>query len=111
VAQAALDHDEGVPFDDPAAALIEENFWRAIRYGLDGKLIDSTAAEEYPAAAVARPPARVDRARRGGARHRSGLPEENGAQRQQRCSQGRDDRGRYRRRGRADAAHLRAPRR
>ena len=52
VAQAALDHDEGVPFDDPPARYVEENFWRAIRYGLDGKLIDLTRAEEYPAAAA-----------------------------------------------------------
>ena len=52
VAQAALDHDEGVPFEDPPGRLVEENFWRAIRYGIDGKLIDLTRAEEYPAAAT-----------------------------------------------------------
>ena len=52
VAQAALDHDEGVPFADPPGRLIEENFWRAIRHGLDGKLIDLERAEEYPAAAA-----------------------------------------------------------
>ena len=32
---------------------IEENFWRAIRFGLDGKLIDFDARAEYPAAAAA----------------------------------------------------------
>ena len=37
----------------PAARFVEENFWRAIRYGLDGKLIDLERREEYPAAAVA----------------------------------------------------------
>jgi glutamate---cysteine ligase / carboxylate-amine ligase len=84
VAQAALDHDEGVPFDDPPGRLVEENLWRAIRYGLDGKLIDLTRAEEYPAAAARdrllawTTPARlalgIDIA----------LPEENGAQRQKR---------------------------
>jgi glutamate---cysteine ligase / carboxylate-amine ligase len=84
VAQAALDHDEGVPFDDPPGRLVEENFWRAIRYGLDGKLIDLTRAEEYPAAAArdrllawttpARMALGIDIA----------LPEENGAQRQKR---------------------------
>ncbi|HEV2975644.1 MAG TPA: YbdK family carboxylate-amine ligase [Solirubrobacteraceae bacterium] len=49
IAQAARDVDEGVPFDDPAPRLIEENMWRAIRFGLDGRLIDLRAAEEYPA--------------------------------------------------------------
>src|SRR5919109_68108 len=57
VAQAALDHDEDVPFDDPPARLVEENFWRAIRYGLDGKLIDLTRTEEDPAAGARDPPA------------------------------------------------------
>jgi len=36
VAQAARDVDEGVPFTDFPRRLIEENFWRAIRHGLDG---------------------------------------------------------------------------
>ena len=53
VAQAALDLDEGVPYEPPPGRLIEENFWRAIRYGLDGKLIDLERAEEYPAVAIA----------------------------------------------------------
>ena len=30
--------------------LIEENMWRAIRYGLDGRLLDLQTLEEYPAA-------------------------------------------------------------
>src|SRR6202008_2741709 len=85
IAQAALDVDAGVPHEDPAPRLIEENFWRAIRYGLDGKLIDLPRAEEYPAAAArdrllawtapARTALRIDVA----------LPEENGAQRQKRA--------------------------
>ena len=84
VAQAALDHDEDAPFEDPPGRLIEENFWRAIRHGLDGKLIDLERAEEYPAAAArdrllawttpARMALGIDVA----------LPEENGAQRQKR---------------------------
>ena len=48
VAQAARDVDEGVPFDDPAPRLIEENIWRAIRYGLDGNLIDLDARRGDP---------------------------------------------------------------
>ena len=43
------DVDEGVPFSDPAPRMIEENMWRAIRYGLDGRLIDLDGAVEYPA--------------------------------------------------------------
>jgi glutamate---cysteine ligase / carboxylate-amine ligase len=49
VAQAARDVDEGVPHPDHEPRLIEENMWRAIRFGLDGRLIDLDRAEEYPA--------------------------------------------------------------
>ena len=52
VAQALRDNDEGVPFADPPRRLIEECFWRAIRHGQDGKLVDLDRAEEYPAAAA-----------------------------------------------------------
>src|SRR4029078_12281503 len=34
IAQATRDVDEGAPFADPAPRLIEENMWRAIRFGL-----------------------------------------------------------------------------
>jgi carboxylate-amine ligase len=82
VAQAALDYDEGVAFEDPGGRLIEENMWRAIRHGMDGKLIDYVRLEEFPAAAL------QDRlfAWTGPARAALGLdvalPERNGAQRQ-----------------------------
>jgi glutamate---cysteine ligase / carboxylate-amine ligase len=52
VAQAARDHDEGLPADLTPGRLIEENMWRAIRYGLDGSLIDLASGEVYPAAAA-----------------------------------------------------------
>jgi glutamate---cysteine ligase / carboxylate-amine ligase len=52
IAQAARDVDEGVPFEHPPGRLIEENLWRATRYGLDGRLIDLERAEEYPAREV-----------------------------------------------------------
>ena len=52
VAQAALDFDDGVAHEPPPNRLIEENLWRAIRYGLDGKLIDLERGEEFPAAAL-----------------------------------------------------------
>ncbi len=50
VAQAARDVDEGVPWSDHPRRLIEENFWRAIRHGLDGELLDLDRGEPYPAA-------------------------------------------------------------
>jgi carboxylate-amine ligase len=84
VAQALRDVDEGVPFVDPAPRLIEENMWRAIRFGLDGRLIDLDAAEEYPARAA------IDRLGAWTAPVREELaidltfPERNGAQRQRR---------------------------
>lgn len=49
IAQAVCDVDEDVPFADPTPRLIEENMWRAIRFGLDGQLIDLERGEEYPA--------------------------------------------------------------
>src|ERR671931_317204 len=52
VLQAARDLDERVPFADPPRRLVEENFWRAIRFGLDGTLIDLDRGEPFPAAAV-----------------------------------------------------------
>ena len=52
IAQAARDIDEGVPFADPAPRLVEENMWRAIRFGMDGKLIDLERGEEQPARAA-----------------------------------------------------------
>jgi len=47
IAQAMRDVDEGVPFEHPAPRLVEENMWRAIRFGLDGRMIDLPAAREY----------------------------------------------------------------
>jgi glutamate---cysteine ligase / carboxylate-amine ligase len=42
-------HDEGEPIEMLPHRLIEENLWRAIRYGLSGELIDLTTAEVRPA--------------------------------------------------------------
>ena len=82
VAQSAREIDEGAPFEHPAGRLIEENMWRAIRYGLDGKLIDFSREEEYPAREA------IDRLVAWSAPVRAELgldpsfPEHNGAQRQ-----------------------------
>ena len=85
IAQAALDHDEGVPFDDPPSRMIEENFWRAIRHGLDGKLIDLDRAEEYPAAAALDRLLAWTAPARGVLGIDPDLPEQNGAGRQKRA--------------------------
>jgi glutamate---cysteine ligase / carboxylate-amine ligase len=85
IAQAALDYDEGVPFEDPPRRMIEENLWRAIRYGLDGKLIDLDRAEEYPAAAALDRLLAWTAPARGVLGIDPGLPDENGAQRQKRA--------------------------
>lgn len=52
VAQAAVDHDEGASPPPAPARMIEENVWRALRYGLSGKLIDLERGEEYPSRAI-----------------------------------------------------------
>lgn len=52
IAQAALDYDDGrlpAPLRDRE---IEENLWRAIRYGLDGDMIDFSRGEEIPTPAA-----------------------------------------------------------
>jgi carboxylate-amine ligase len=82
IAQAVRDVDEGAPHEDLAPRLIEENMWRAIRFGLDGRLIDLGRGEEYPArAAIERllawtAPVRAELA------IEPSFPERNGAQRQ-----------------------------
>ncbi len=44
-------HDEGEPLADQPHRLIEENTWRAIRYGLSGELIDLERGDVIPARA------------------------------------------------------------
>ena len=82
VAQAARDVDEGVPFADPAPRLIEENMWRAIRYGLEGTMIDLERREEYPARAAIERLAAWTAPVRAELGIEPSFPERNGAQRQ-----------------------------
>jgi carboxylate-amine ligase len=88
VAQAARDEDEGRPGGGEAGRLIEENLWRAIRFGLDGELIDLGRRATYPAHEAA------DRLLEWTAPVRAELgldpelPELNGAQRQRRLLDG-----------------------
>ena len=46
--------DEGEPLPDLPNRLLEENLWRAIRYGLPGELIDFDRGEPVPGARAAR---------------------------------------------------------
>jgi carboxylate-amine ligase len=52
VAQAAREEDEGRPVTHQPNRMIEENMWRAIRFGLDGELLDLETGDAYPAATV-----------------------------------------------------------
>jgi carboxylate-amine ligase len=87
VAQAARDLDTGRPVEDLPRRLIEENLWRALRYGLDGELIDLERGELHPA------PEALERLMRWCEPARSELgievtlPPLNGAQRQRRMSE------------------------
>ena len=79
VRRAAEEIDAGETPPEVPGRLIEENMWRAIRYGLDGDLLDLHAAriEPYPAAEA------LDRLKAWTGADVS-LPELNGAQRQRR---------------------------
>jgi glutamate---cysteine ligase / carboxylate-amine ligase len=79
VAQALREIDAGETPPDVPARLIEENMWRAIRYGQDGRLLDLEAEriEEFPAAEA------LDRLKAWTGADVA-LPELNGAQRQRR---------------------------
>ncbi len=50
-ARIARAHDEGEPVPSHPHRLIEENFWRAIRWGLDGELIELGSGDVRPARA------------------------------------------------------------
>jgi carboxylate-amine ligase len=49
VARVARAYDEGEPVGPLPHRLIEENFWRAIRWGLPGELLDFDRGEAIPA--------------------------------------------------------------
>ena len=49
VARCARAHDEGEPLPDLPHRLLEENLWRAIRWGLAGELLDFERGEPVPA--------------------------------------------------------------
>ncbi len=84
MARVARAHDEGEPLALQPHRLLEENLWRAIRYGLSGELIDLERGDVLPARA------RIERliewvapaAEEIGAADLIRLPERNAAERQ-----------------------------
>jgi carboxylate-amine ligase len=83
VLQAAGDAEEGVPFDPPAGRLVEENTWRAIRHGMDGRMIDLASLEEVDARRALDDLLRwSEPARRAYGLPEPAFPERNSAQRQ-----------------------------
>jgi carboxylate-amine ligase len=88
VLQAARDDDEGRQAPDRPGRLLEENLWRAIRYGLDGAFIDFDRGEERPARAVLGDLLAWIEPVRGEHGLDIALPELNGAQRQRRALDG-----------------------
>jgi len=52
IAQAAFDYDDGRLPEPPRQREIEENLWRAIRYGMDGEMIDFDRRVEIPTRAA-----------------------------------------------------------
>lgn len=83
VLQALADEDEGVPHEPLSRRLIEENFWRAIRYGRDARLIDFAARREYAAdTAIEQILAWTAPARAAWRIEEPQIPDRNGAQRQ-----------------------------
>ncbi|MGH2836840.1 MAG: carboxylate-amine ligase [Thermoleophilaceae bacterium] len=84
VAQAALDYDEGVMPEPVRGRYIEENMWRAIRHGMEGRMIDFDRREEFDARAI---PERLLTWTAPAREHMGidpALPDETGAQRQRR---------------------------
>lgn len=84
IAQAALDYDEHGYDGDGRILLdreIEENLWRAIRYGMSGEQIDFRRGEAVPARAALEGMLEWTAPARQSLGIEVGLPERNGAQR------------------------------
>ena len=80
--QAARDVDEGVPFADPSRRVVEENVWRALRFGLEGELIEPGGDATHPAAQAWERLLTWTAAVRGEIGYDPDVPSRNGAQRQ-----------------------------
>jgi glutamate---cysteine ligase / carboxylate-amine ligase len=81
VAQAAIDMDEGTSPEPLRQREIEENLWRAIRYGMDGEMIDFHKRRLVPTRAVVEALLEWTEPVRGSMGLEVEIPERNGAQR------------------------------
>lgn len=88
-AQTALDLDEGRAAGEPLRGRqIEENLWRAIRYGMDGKMIDFRGRREIEARQMLEEVLQWAAPARSGLGIEVELPELNGAQRMRKSFEG-----------------------
>jgi glutamate---cysteine ligase / carboxylate-amine ligase len=81
VAQAAIDLDEGSEPEPLRQREIEENLWRAIRYGMDGEMIDFRERRVVPTRSVMEGLVEWTEPARGSLGLDVEIPERNGAQR------------------------------
>ena len=81
VAQVAIDLDEGNCPEPLRQREIEENLWRAIRYGMDGEMIDFRRRQVVPTRRVLEELVEWTEPARGALGLEVDLPERNGAQR------------------------------
>jgi glutamate---cysteine ligase / carboxylate-amine ligase len=81
IVQATLDYDDGRLRPPLRQREIEENLWRAIRHGLDGRMIDFARGEEVPSRAAVERLVEWTAPARDELGVEVALPERNGAQR------------------------------
>jgi carboxylate-amine ligase len=81
IAQAALDYDDGRLPEPPRQRQVEENLWRAIRFGMDGKMIDFERGVEIETAEAVERLLEWTASARDELRLDVPLPDRNGAQR------------------------------
>jgi carboxylate-amine ligase len=85
VAHFAARYDAGEPLPDPPGRDIEENLWRALRYGLDGRMVDLDRGQQFSAAAIGDRLLAWTAPARAALGLEPALPEENATQRQRRA--------------------------
>jgi carboxylate-amine ligase len=81
IAQTARDYDEGRLGDPARGRELEENLWRAIRYGMDGRLIDLVERQEVDARTALEEVREWTAPMRDELELEAELPDRNGAQR------------------------------
>jgi carboxylate-amine ligase len=86
IAQAGLDHDEGKLAEPLRQREIEENLWRAIRHGMDGRMIDFERRSEIPTREAVQRLVEWTAPAREGLGLEVSVPERNGAQRAREAS-------------------------